>query len=119
MEEKKLSFEEIKEFYKERKLDPLHTNTSYHCLDGSKLTTDVGYFESCMENGFLRDLELVMTGRNSDGGGGGYGPLYSDAISTSQCIGKYGGGKGSTCHAGAGHCCNAGAGAHLYEKNDK
>ena len=70
-EEKKLSFKEIKEFYKERKLDPLHTNSSYHCLDGSKLTTDVGYFDECMENGFLVDLELFMTGRITSGGSGG------------------------------------------------
>lgn len=109
-EEKKLSFKEIKEFFKERRLDPLHTSSSYHCLDGAKVTTDVGYFEDCMENGFLRDLELFMTGRNSDGGSGGHGPLYGDAVSTAQCIGKCGGGEGSVCYAGAGHCCNAGAG---------
>lgn len=119
MEEKKLSFEEIKEFYKERKLDPLHTNSSYHCLDGSRIVTDIGYFEDCMENGFLRDLELFMTGRNPAGGNGGHGFAHSDFVFTSQCIGKCGGGEGSVCHAGAGHCCNAGAGAPLYEKNDK
>ena len=119
VEEKKLSFKEIKEFYKERKLDPLHTNSSYHCLDGSKLTTDVGYFENCMENGFLVDLEIFMTGRSTSGGSGGAGPLYSDAVSTAQCIGKCGGGEGHTCGVGAGRCCNAGTGAPLYEKNDK
>lgn len=63
MEEKKLSYEEIKSFYKERMLDPLHKNSRYHCLDGAEITADVGYFEDCMENGFLRDLEFFMTGK--------------------------------------------------------
>lgn len=110
VEEKKLSFKEIKEFYKERKLDPLHTNSSYHCLDGSKLTTDVGYFESCMENGFLVDLELFMTGRSTSGGSGGAGPLCGDVVFTPQCVRKCSECKESVCYAG-GRCwspCNAG-----------
>lgn len=119
VEEKKLSFKEIKEFYKERKLDPLHTNSSYHCLDGSKLTTDVGYFENCMENGFLVDLELFMTGRSTSGGSGGAGPLHDDVVFTPQCVRKCSECKESTCYAG-GRCWSLGnTGVSSYEKNDK
>ena len=114
-EEKKLSFKEIKE----RRLDPLHTNSSYHCLDGAKITADVGYFEDCMENGFLRDLELFMTGRNSDGGSGGYGPLYGDAVSTAQCIGNVVEEKDAHAMQVLGIVAGAGTGAPLYTKNDK
>lgn len=110
MEEKKLSFKEIKEFYTERKLDPLHTNSSYHCLDGSKLATDVGYFENCMENGFLRDLELFMTGKNTGGGNGGVGPLYGDGVLTCKYVGNCYGGEGTVTLVGNGYCGNGGTG---------
>lgn len=56
---RKLSYDEIVAFYNSR-LEGGHGDSYYTRLDSTKISTDVGYFVDCMDNGFLPDLKKFM-----------------------------------------------------------
>lgn len=56
---RKLSYDEIVAFYNDR-MESNHGDSYYTRLDGTRISTDVGYFVDCMINGFLPDLKMFM-----------------------------------------------------------